>query len=257
MARASAIAEHLDRLLRTKEIPDYPGAVNGLQLSSPADIERVATAVDFSSVTVREAARSHANMLIVHHGMFWGAPQPLIGPSYERLAALIDHRIAVYSSHLPLDLHPDLGNNVLLARELGLQPTGGFARFQSVDIGVSGQADVPTQALVERARTFATQWGGNAIATPFESDRRTRFWGVCTGAGADSNTIREATERGIDTLVVGEGPHHTAVQARDLGMVIVYAGHYATETLGVRALGEQLAARFGVKAAFLDAPTGL
>jgi putative NIF3 family GTP cyclohydrolase 1 type 2 len=95
------------------------------------------------------------------------------------------------------------------------------------------------------------------VATPFQADHITRRWGICTGAGADSSTLREASERGLDTLIVGEGPHHTAVEARELGIVVLYAGHYATETLGVRALGEALAARFDITSTFVDAPTGL
>lgn len=257
MAAATAIAEHLDRLLRTKDIPDYPGAVNGLQLDSPNDVMKVATAVDFSAVVARAAVRARAGLLIVHHGMFWSASQPFVGPRYEAFAALVQNGIAVYSSHLPLDLHSELGNNVLLARELGLQPTAAFAQFKNLEIGVSGEADIETTKLLERARNFAGQWGGSAIATPFEPERRTRVWGICTGAGADSDTLREATLRGIDTMVVGEGPHHTAVQARDLGIVVIYAGHYASETLGVRALGEHVSATFGTSTEFLHVPTGL
>jgi putative NIF3 family GTP cyclohydrolase 1 type 2 len=111
--------------------------------------------------------------------------------------------------------------------------------------------------LVDRAREFARGLGGEVVATPFLPDRRTLRWGICTGAGAASDTIREALESGIDTMIVGEGPHHTAVQARDVGIVIVYAGHYATETLGVRALARRAAEEFGLEAQFLDAPTGL
>ena len=183
--------------------------------------------------------------------------QPVIGRTYERYADLIRHDIAVYSAHLPLDMHPELGNNALLARRLGLEPSAGFARYKTVDVGLSGSADVDTETVVERARQLAREAGGDVVVTPFNSGRRTRRWAVCTGAGADTDTIREAATRSIDTLIVGEGPHHTAVQARDLGIVVVYAGHYATETLGVRALGDYVAKEFGVDAQFLDAPTGL
>jgi len=257
MARAQVIAQWLDALLRTSEIPDYPGALNGLQLTSRKEILRLACAVDFSTHTVREAARVAADMLLVHHGMFWGGARPLTGAVYEQLAALIGSDIAVYSSHLPLDLHPEVGNNVLLARQLGIEPSGGFARFKTVDVGVSGISDVSTSTLVDRARAFARGLGGEVVATPFLPDRRTYRWGICTGAGAGSDTIREALESGIDTMIVGEGPHYTAVQARDVGIVIVYAGHYATETLGVRALARRAAEEFGLEAQFLDAPTGL
>ena len=257
MPRAEVVADWFDALLKTSEIPDYPGAVNGLQLANRKDIRKLACAVDFSTHIVHEAVRVAADMLLVHHGMFWAGTRPITGNVYEQLATLIEGDVAVYSSHLPLDLHPEVGNNTLLARELGLDPIAGFARYKTIDVGVSGVSDVETAILVERAREFARAHGGDAVATPFASGRHTQRWGICTGAGADSDTIREAVDRGIDTMIVGEGPHHTAVQARDLGIVIVYAGHYATETLGVRALADHAAKQFGLDVQFLNAPTGL
>jgi dinuclear metal center YbgI/SA1388 family protein len=257
MADAQQISDWLDGLLRTSEIPDYPGAVNGLQLASRGDVDKVVCAVDFSSATVAAAVRAGADMLLVHHGMFWGGTQPLTGPIYDRLAALVSNDIAVYSSHLPLDLHPEIGNNVLLARRFGLAPSEGFAEFKGVDIGVCGTSDVTTESLVRGADELATGFRGTVITTPYEKQRLTRRWAICTGAGADSETIREARERAIDTMIVGEGPHHTAVMARDLGIVIIYAGHYATETLGIRALADRAARQFGAAMEFLDEPTGL
>lgn len=257
MPRAQVIAERLDALLRTVDIPDYPAALNGLQFASRGEVRLVATAVDFSSYTVREAVAARAQMLLVHHGMFWNGLQAVTGLAYERYCDLVKHDIAVYSAHLPLDMHPELGNNALVARRLGLEPNAGFARYKTIDVGLSGTADVDTATVVDRARLLAREAGGEVVATPFDSTRRTRHWAVCTGAGADSDTIREAADRRIDTVIVGEGPHHTAVQARDLGIVVVYAGHYATETLGVKALGEYVAKEFGVESQFLHAPTGL
>lgn len=257
MASLGPIVAHLDTLLRTAEVADYPNALNGLQLDGGPEVRRVVAAVDFSSDTVTQAVERRADLLLVHHGMFWGGLQPIRDLVYARLAMLIAARTAVYSSHLPLDLHPELGNNVLLARELGLAPSGGFARHGTIEIGVSGEADIETSSLVSRAREFAAAHGHTVVATPHPGDRRTRRWGICTGAGASSATIAEAVERGLDTLVVGEGPHHTAVEARERGLVIVYAGHYATETLGVRALAAHVAERFGVDATFVGAPTGL
>jgi putative NIF3 family GTP cyclohydrolase 1 type 2 len=158
---------------------------------------------------------------------------------------------------LPLDVHPSFGNNALLAKRLGLEASGGFARYQSIDVGLSGTSDLATQALAARARALASEYRGQLVATPFDVTRVTRRWGVCTGAGADSSTLREAHERGLDTLIVGEGPHHTAVEARELGIVVLYVGHYATETLGVRALGDIVAKQFGISSTFVDVPTGL
>lgn len=257
MPALEPLATFLDNTLNCAAIPDYPNAVNGVQLANVGDIQHVACAVDFSTETVTGAIDAGAKLLIVHHGMFWGGVQPITRHRHNRLWLLMTHDVAVYSAHLPLDVHPELGNNVLLARYLGLQPTAGFARYQGIEIGVSGTSEIPTRSLADRASALATEHGGHLLATPFDDDRITRAWGICTGSGADSSTLREAAERGLDTLIVGEGPHHSAVEARELGIVVLYAGHYATETFGVRALGERLAAAFGITSTFIDAPTGL
>src|SRR4029079_16562106 len=150
-------------------IPDYPAALNGLQFANQGEVRRVVTAVDFSSYTVRQADTARAQMLLVHHGMFWGGLQPITGLTYERYASLVSHDIAVYSAHLPLDMHPDLGNNALLARRLGLEPSAGFARYKTVEVGLSGRADVDTSTLLERARQLARESGGEIVVTPFAS----------------------------------------------------------------------------------------
>jgi dinuclear metal center YbgI/SA1388 family protein len=257
MPTLSAIADHLDRLLRTREIPDYPPALNGVQLENRGEIVKVAAAVDFSRRIVEQTISSGANLLIVHHGMFWGGLRPITQQSYDRIAPLIRHDVAVYASHLPLDCHPDLGNNVLLARELGLDAKAGFARYQSIDVGVQGETDIQTATLVERVRAISRRHGGDVIATSSADLRRTRRWAICTGAGADAATLREASDAQIDTLIVGEGPHYTAVDAADAGLAIIYAGHYATETFGVQAIGAHLGEHFGLPWSFLEAPTGL
>jgi len=253
------ITRHLDDLLRTREIPDYGGALNGLQVENAGTVRKVAAAVDLSRRTIEGAVSDDADLLLVHHGAFWGGVQPIRGALYERLRLLFAHGIAVYASHLPLDLHPELGNNVLLARTLGLEPGGGFARYQTMTIGVRGDTDLPTERLVERASAFARQHGGTIRVSPYPGAEAhyTRKWAICTGAGASSDTIREAAAEGIDTLIVGEGPHHTAVDAPEAGIVIIYAGHYATETLGVQALAEHVASTFRVPWTFIEAPTGL
>jgi dinuclear metal center YbgI/SA1388 family protein len=257
MPNLSVIAAHLDELLRTREIPDYPPALNGVQLENRGEIVKVAAAVDFSGRVVQQAIAAGANLLLVHHGMFWGGLRPITGHLYDRIAPLLQHDVAVYASHLPLDAHPELGNNVLLARALGLEPGGGFARYQTIDVGIQGVAEVPTHVLIERARAVALRHKGDVIATSSADSRVTKRWGICTGAGADANTIREALAAGIDTLIVGEGPHHTAVEAADVGLAIIYVGHYATETFGVCAVAEHLESQFDLPWKFLEAPTGL
>lgn len=257
VASVSAIVEFLDTTLNVAGTPDYPNALNGLQLSNSGSIRNVATAVDFSSATIRGAIDARAQLLIVHHGMFWAGVQRITAYRRERLRMLLEHDIAVYSAHLPLDIHPRLGNNALLARRLGLTANGGFARYQEIDVGLCGTTDLPTRTLAERAGELSREFGGTLVTTPFDSSRITRRWGMCTGAGADSSTLREAADRGLDTLIVGEGPHHSAIEAMELGIVVLYAGHYATEIFGVKALGDELTTRFNVPSSFIDVPSGL
>ena len=257
MIATGELAQYLDEILETAAVPDYPGAVNGLQFANSGRVTSIAAAVDFSGRTVTAAAAAGADLLLVHHGMFWSGTQPVTGPAYDRLRILLEGDIAVYSSHLPLDRHQEFGNNVLLSAQLGLNPSGEFASFKGKFIGVRGEGDVATAEIVQRARAFAQQHSGNAVATSFAENRRTLRWAICTGSGASAETLQEAMDTGVDTLIVGEGPHWTAVQAEDAGIAIIYAGHYATETLGVTALGKHLAERFDLELTVVHAPTGL
>jgi dinuclear metal center YbgI/SA1388 family protein len=250
------IVAMLDGELRTAEIPDYPGAVNGLQVANGGKVHRVAVAVDASHAAIGEAVISGADLLIVHHGLFWGGAQPIVGVTYDKYRSLLANNVAVYASHLPLDLHAGHGNNVRLAESVGLTPDGGFARFKTVDIGVTGAADEPTDDLVRRVQGLVARYGGSVRTSVPAAGRRTRRWAICTGGGASSETLREAREKGVDTLIVGEGPHHTTVEAIEHNLCVVYAGHYATETLGVQALGALLESRFGLPWTFLHLPTG-
>jgi dinuclear metal center YbgI/SA1388 family protein len=253
----TSIAAHLDALLRVRATPDYPPAVNGVQVEHRGPVKKIAVAVDTSARTIRGAADAGANMLLVHHGLFWGGLQPLTGSYYARVRLLLEQDIALYSAHLPLDAHETFGNSRLLAQEIGLEPAAGFARHETIDCGVRGPSDIATSELLTRLDAFAKMHGGSAIASAMSPERRTRHWAICSGAGANPDTIREAVDHGIDTLITGEGPHWSAVDAEEKGLVIIYAGHYATETLGVRALGEHLSATFGVPWTFVAAPTGL
>ncbi len=256
MSNSIDLSAFIDELLDSGNTPDYPNAINGLQLENRSPIRGIAAAVDFSTRAIQGTLDKGANFLIVHHGMFWGGVAPFSGPSYRTLRMLVENDIAVYSSHLPLDRHPTLGNNALLAAELGLITTGSFARFQNIFIGASGESDIETELLVTRARKFARSYG-EIRTSAIAGGRRTRRWGICTGAGASADTLSEALIAGIDTLIVGEGPHWTAVHAEEHGLAIIYAGHYATETHGVRALAHHLADRYKLPWSFISAPTGL
>lgn len=251
------IVGFFDALLKVSTTPDYSLALNGLQVEHHGPVVKITSAVDCSRRTILEAVESKANLLIVHHGLFWGGLLPLTGSFYSRVHLLLQHDIALYSAHLPLDAHETLGNSRLLSHSLGLTPTAGFARHETIFCGVRGDDEIDTAELYARVRQFSLAHGGSAIASSMAPGRRTRHWAICSGAGATVNTIREAVDLGVDTLVVGEGPHWSAVEAEEKGLVIIYAGHYATETLGVRALAEAGAERFGLPCAFIEAPTGL
>ncbi len=253
----ATIAAHLDALLLTATTPDYPPALNGVQVGHRGPVTRIAAAVDASARTIAGAVDQGANLLLVHHGLFWNGLQAVTGPHEARLRALFANDIAVYSAHLPLDAHPLYGNSRLLAAELGLAVGGGFARYQQIDCGVRGTDDIETGALVRRVTEWAKPHGHHTVASAIPAGHRTRHWAICSGSGAQAEILREAYSTGVDTLIVGEGPHWSAVEAAERGLVIVYAGHYATETLGVRAVAAHLGETYGLPWDFIHAPTGL
>ena len=251
------VVHALDAELRTAEIPDYPGAWNGLQVANSGTVSRVAVAVDASLAAVTEATVLGADLLIVHHGLFWGGVQPVVGVPYKKMHMLLSNNIAVYSTHLPLDAHPTMGNNVRLAESIGLSPSRGFGRFKTLDVGVAGECDEAASAIVgaHRQRRLRDMVVWCAQRSPpmdvARADGRSS-----PVAGRRVSRCATAREQGIDTLIVGEGPHHTTVDAQEQDLLVIHAGHYATETLGVQALGAWLTARFGVPSSFLSLPTG-
>ena len=252
MADLHEMVEWLDEYLRIAQVPDYPGAWNGLQVDSRSPVERICVATDAWQATIDGTIDAGAQLLIVHHGLFWGEPLPITGRSFRRIKALVDADVAVYSAHLPLDLHPEVGNNVLLARELNLNVEGTFGRFRDHEgMGVWSAVDVSLDELV--ARVTAACAGSPSVIRG--GPGHVRRVGVVTG-GAGS-MVGQAHAEGLDTFITGEGSHHTYHEAMELGINLVLAGHYATETLGVRAVGDRLAERFDVESRFLDFPTGL
>ena len=246
-----AVVRHADELLRTAEVADYSGARNGLQVANDGTVTRILAAVDANLPTLRAAVEAGADLLVVHHGLFWSDLVPVTGANRTKLKLCLDHNLAVYSSHLPLDLHPVLGNNVLLARALGLR--GGKPFFESHGnlIGLRFRLNVAREALVE---SLATAVGGRVTLIPAGS-ARVRHLGIVTG-GAGGDLARAAAE-GVDTFITGEGPHWTFGTAHDLGLNVLYGGHYATETFGVKALAAHLSKRFRLPWSFHDAPSGL
>lgn len=245
------LVTYLDDYLRIRETPDYPDALNGLQVENAGNVTRIGAAVDLCEATIQLAAAQGVDLLLVHHGLFWGGLRPLVGPRHRRVANLVRHNIAVYSAHLPLDRHPDVGNNAVLARALGITVRGQFGDHDGVPIGVWGELRIERAALQQK---IAAVLGPVPRLMPF-GPAAVRLVGIITGAGG--SLIADAAAAGLDTYVTGEGAHHTFFDAEELGLNVFYAGHYATETTGVKALAEHINAKFGIPWAFLDHPTGM
>jgi dinuclear metal center YbgI/SA1388 family protein len=253
MSKASlaSMVAYCDQMLRPDRIKDYDGAVNGLQVENRGKVSRIAAMVDASLATVRLAINAQADLMLVHHGLFWGSSHPWTGKRYELLRALLDHDVAVYSSHLPLDAHPKLGNNVQLCSSLGLKKLHPFLFRNGQSIGFRSQANISRTDLARRLR-HAT--GADPLVIPGGPKVCRRIGVVTGGAGSE---LKRAAEEGVDTFITGEGPHWTYALAEELGLNVLYGGHYATETFGVKALAAQLSRKFKVPWVFLDHPTGL
>lgn len=252
MVALNEVVSYLDSELRTAEISDYAGALNGLQLANEGEINHLVAAVDASLPVIKAAANAAAGgLLIVHHGMFWQGAQPVTGHIYRKLKAAIDAGLAVYSSHLPLDIHPEFGNNVLVAKEIGLAGQQPFLESRGNLVGIKGKWDGSRDALHERLEEILQRPVHLCPGGP----ERVSVVGVITG-GAGSE-VAKVFASGVDTFVTGEGPHWSYPLAEELGLNILYGGHYATETFGVRALAKALAERFRLPWQFVDHPTGL
>ena len=247
-----SLVRYLDDLLRVAELPDYPNALNGLQVDSGrAEVRRIAVAVDAAQHTIDAAVRGGADLLIVHHGLFWDGNRTVTGRRYRRLKALLDADLPLYSAHLPLDVHPELGNNAVLARELGVELRGTFGEYKGMPVGVWGELEIRREALCARLDALL---GGRVKLVP-GGPEHIRTVAVITG-GAGGETAAAAAS-GYDAYISGEGAHHNFFDAEEGGINLLLGGHYATETFGVRALARHLEATFGLEWIFIDHPTGL
>lgn len=250
-APLKAIVAHCDGILHTADIKDYERAFNGLQVENRGSVTRIAAAVDASLATVRLAIRAQANLLIVHHGLFWGPSHPWTGKRYELLQLLLANDVAIYSNHLPLDAHPKLGNNAQLCAALGLKKMRPFFFSHGQFLGFQTQAKISRSELATRLQRATN---AKPIIIPGGAEFCCRIGVVTGGAGGD---LKKAADEGVDTFVTGEGPHWTFAMAEELGINVLYGGHYATETFGVKALAAHLSTKYKLPWTFLDHPTGL
>ncbi|CAN5779308.1 Nif3-like dinuclear metal center hexameric protein [soil metagenome] len=245
------LTQYLDTYLRVREVPDYPTALNGLQVENGGEVTRIAVAVDAAQATIEAAVAERADLLLVHHGLFWDGNQPLTGRRFRRVKRLLDAGIAVYAAHLPLDVHPQVGNNAVLARALGMEPQGSFGDYQGYPLGVWGELELGREVLAARLDELL---GGRIKLVPGGPERVRRVGVITGGAGSMIGAAREA---GLDAFVTGEGAHHNFFDAEEGGINLFLGGHYATETWGVRALAEHLETRFGLPWGWVPHPTGL
>src|ERR1039458_5287911 len=230
----TAIVKHCDQLLRTKEAGDYDGAVNGLQAGNSGAVTRIAAAVDASLATVKLAIVARADLMVVHHGLFWSPSHPWTGKKYELLRLLVENNLAVYSSHLPLDAHPRLGNNAQLCAALGLKNLRPFFVTHGQPIGFQSRTKVPRTEL---AAKLARATGAKPRIIPGGGEICQRIGVVTGGAGGD---LTLAARAGVDTFITGEGPHWTYALAVKLDLKVMSVVHYATEAFGVKALAAEL-----------------
>jgi dinuclear metal center YbgI/SA1388 family protein len=246
-----SICNFLDEFLKIGEVEDYPNALNGLHLENDGQVSRIGAAVDASETTIEMGIDRQVDLLIVHHGIFWGGLNRLVGAQFRKIKRAVSTNLAVYSAHLPLDLHPEIGNNILLAQALELGRPEPFFLHKGQNLGFAVSTKIDRTELIGRLRRVLGRELWVCPAGPTE----VRRVGILTG-GAGTQ-VEKAKAEGVDTFVTGEGPHHTFALAEELGVNLIYGGHYATETFGVRALAERVASQFALPWSFLDHPSGL
>lgn len=246
------ITDLLDTTLRIREIKDASVALNGLQVENNGQVTKVALAVDGSQKTIEDAIAAGADMLILHHGIYWCGLRPMTGWFKKKIETCLQHNLAVYGAHLPLDLHPELGNNAGIARALGLSDCTPEVDYHGTLIGVAGTFNGTVAELREKYAAIT----GSSI-TGFVQDASVPAGRVAVCSGGAGDVIYQMHEKGYRTYLTGEENHWVVNAAQDMGVNILFAGHYATETFGVKSLGKLIETQFGLPTVFIDNPTGM
>lgn len=250
MPSLAEIATYCDERTRLSLYKDAPAAFNGLQVAKTGPVRCIGAAVDSGVVPFRDAVAAGVDFLIVHHGIYWDMPRPLTGPLYDRISILMQGSCALYSSHLPLDGHPELGNNALIARELGLDPATPFVVRDGVSVGWSAAhtgSRASLRASLEHRYT-------RVVALEFGSEAPTAV-AFCSGSG--NSAVPELIRSGIDTLVTGELREEWFTVAQEHRLNLYLCGHYATEVHGVRALAAEVARHFNLPWKFIPSANPL
>ena len=249
--RRDKLVSFLDTGLCLSEFSEDESA-NGLQVEGSATVRKIGLAVDACEYVFREAAKKKMDFLIVHHGLIWGGLKSVSGVVRSRIKALLDSDISLYACHLPLDWHPKYGNNSELLRLLSIRKMGEFGKYHGKNIGYWGRT-AKELTLEEFTAQIDKALGTRSSSVSF--GKKVRNIGVVSGGGWFA--INEAEKYNIDTFITGEPSHSAYTLAEEMKVNLVFAGHYATETLGVKAVGQMLQKRFGIQVEFIDHPTGL
>lgn len=247
-----SITDLLDSTLRIREIRDASVALNGLQVENNGSITKVALAVDGSQKTIDDAIAAGADLLILHHGIYWCGLRPMTGWFKKKIESCLQHNLAVYGAHLPLDLHPELGNNASIAKALGLQDITPEVDYHGTLIGMAGTFN---GTVAELRAKFAEITGATVTGIVHDGDAPASRVAICSGGAGEE--IYQMHEKGYGTYLTGEENHWVSNAAQDMGINILFAGHYATETFGVKALGALIEKKFGLPTIFIDNPTGM
>lgn len=246
MVQVLELSDYCDQAVERKAVVDFPPACNGLQIENNGPVRKIGAAVDAGLIPFQQAVDAGVDFLIVHHGLGWEPPFPLTGCNREKITLALQHNLAVYASHLPLDVHPRLGNNALLTRALGLEPSNWWLPYEGRPIAAAATFDGARDTLRERlAKLFP-----NTLTAIEYGPEKPHTIGVLTGSG--QSAIAKMRENGIDTLITGElkQAHFNIAQEHRLNLYL--CGHYATEVFGVRALAQQAAEHFGLEWTFIE-----
>jgi dinuclear metal center YbgI/SA1388 family protein len=243
------IVRYLNTLLAIDSIEDV--SRNGLQVEGTEKVHRVGLAVDACLASYKAAAAHDCQMLIVHHGLIWGGLPYLTGAVYRQVKFLIENSLNLYAAHLPLDLHPEHGNNARLAKAIGMENPLPFGTYHGIAIGIEGMV-TPERSVEALSHALAEAIDVTPLSLPFGKKLCRR---IAVVSGSASEIIGEAIEKGVDCFITGEPKHTHYHLAQEAGLNVIYGGHYHSETLGVKALGEVLEQEFGIESVFLDIPT--
>ena len=246
MPSLTKLVDFCNQRLSIDKIKDFPGSLNGLQVENDGRVSKVGAAVDAGLIPFSLASKKGIDFLIVHHGLFWTPPTPLTGVNFEKIRHCIDHNLAVYGSHLPLDCHKEIGNNAILASKLALSPAGTFLNYEGNDIGLLTKC---VKTRDELRLSLEELFPAGLISMEFGPERPSKV-AILTGSG--QSAIDELERNGVDTFITGELKQNHFNLAQEMKLNIYTCGHYATETFGVIALAREVAETFDIPFEFVD-----